>query len=160
MSDLSQPASVNPKKFAGAKKVCLHYVPPIAEMQMARAMELGGIKYGPFNWQESEIDATTYYDAIRRHIAEWFTGQDIDPESGCSHLAHIMACCAVVIDAEATGMLIDDRPKTAEVHDFIHSKAQQRSTECPRPKSLSSWLPWLSKLLQSSKPEDLTGHRL
>jgi hypothetical protein len=36
-------------------------------------------------------------------------GEDLDPESGMDHLAHIMACCAVLLDAKAAGKLNDDR---------------------------------------------------
>jgi len=37
-------------------------------------------------------------------------GEDIDPKSGLPHLAHALACIAIIIDAKTAGKLIDDRP--------------------------------------------------
>ena len=48
--------------------------------------------------------------AARRHLLQWFDGQDDDSESGVSHLAHARACLGILIDALATGHLVDDRP--------------------------------------------------
>ncbi|MCK4828651.1 hypothetical protein KA005_73655 [bacterium] len=39
----------------------------------------------------------------------WAEGEDLDPDSGESHLYHIRACCAIVLDSEMHGTLIDDR---------------------------------------------------
>ena len=82
-------------------------------------MQLGGAKYGPFNWQDDPVDASTYYSAAMRHLMQWYSGEDIDAESGASHLAHVRACMAILIDAKASGRLIDDRPRTSPVTDAI-----------------------------------------
>jgi hypothetical protein len=34
-------------------------------------------------------------------------------------MAHVRACMAILIDAQLTGNMIDDRPKTASVSDLI-----------------------------------------
>ena len=39
---------------------------------------------------------------------------DNDPESGVCHLGHIMACCGILLDAQAQGKLVDDRPLRAK----------------------------------------------
>lgn len=82
-------------------------------------MALGAEKYGAFNWQSSKVDATTYYSAAMRHLMSWFAGEDVDPESGASHLAHVRACMGILIDAAATGQLVDDRPTCGSVADGI-----------------------------------------
>lgn len=74
-------------------------------------MALGAAKYGPFNWNDKPIDASTYYSAAMRHLMSWYTGEDRDPESGALHLAHARACLAILIDSQLTCTLIDDRPK-------------------------------------------------
>jgi hypothetical protein len=108
--------SENPKKRFGAVKPSPHFIPPIAIIEESVVMALGGSKYGPFNWNDKPIDASTYYDAAMRHLMSWYTGENADPESGASHLAHARACLAILIDSQATGTLIDDRPtKTASV---------------------------------------------
>lgn len=71
---------------------------------------LGAEKYGERNWQEQPILSSTYEGAILRHFIAYFhKGEDIDPESGVSHLHHIRACCAIVLDSDLHGTLIDDR---------------------------------------------------
>ncbi len=76
----------------------------------ARVHEYGAKKYGRLNWRQDKILASTYEAAILRHYKAYFEdGEDIDPDSGEHHLAHIRACCAVMRDAETYNTLIDDR---------------------------------------------------
>lgn len=111
--------SEDPKKKAGDLKAPLHLVPTVANRQMAFALNHGAEKYGVYNWRESEgIKATTYIAALKRHTDQFTDGEDADDDSNLSHLAHIMATCAILLDAERVGKLIDDRPvvvKKAEV---------------------------------------------
>lgn len=101
----------NPKDRIGDTKPPLHLIPPAAEILEAVVMGLGAKKYGPFNWRSSSIRATVYIAAARRHLAQWLDRQDDDPESGVSHLAHARACLGILLDSQATGHLIDDRPE-------------------------------------------------
>jgi hypothetical protein len=81
----------------------------------AKVHALGADKYGERNWRKDPIKASTYEGAILRHFAAYFArGEDLDPESGLSHLYHIRACCAVMLDSEMSGTLIDDRNRGSE----------------------------------------------
>ncbi|QDU39695.1 hypothetical protein Mal4_40410 [Maioricimonas rarisocia] len=100
----------NPKDRVGADKPPLHLIPPAAEILEAVVMGLGARKYGEFNWRMSPVRASVYVAAARRHLLQWFDGQDDDPESGVSHLAHARASLGILLDAIATGNVIDDRP--------------------------------------------------
>ncbi len=100
----------NPKDRIGATKPPLHLIPPTAEILEAVVMGLGAAKYGPFNWRTANVRATIYIAAAKRHLVQWLDGQDDDPESGVSHLAHARACLGILLDALATGHLVDDRP--------------------------------------------------
>lgn len=51
-----------------------------------------------------------YLNAMLRHIHATLDGEDKDPESGKSHLAHVSACCLILLDSAKYGNLIDDRP--------------------------------------------------
>ena len=115
------PGSVteNPKDRIGETKPPLHLIPPAAEIQEAIVMGLGARKYGPFNWRSANIRATIYIAAAKRHLAQWLDGQDGDPESGVSHLAHARACLGILLDAAATGHLIDDRPEPGAASELI-----------------------------------------
>jgi hypothetical protein len=100
----------NPKTAYGIKKPSLAKIPPAALIHLAVVMGLGAKKYGAYNWRETQVAASVYLDAADRHILSWLDGESIDPESGASHLAHAMACLAIILDAEACGCLVDDRP--------------------------------------------------
>lgn len=70
----------------------------------------GADKYGERNWRVDPIKASTYEAAILRHFMSYFYDrEDLDPDSCLSHLYHIRACCAVMLDADMHGTLIDDR---------------------------------------------------
>lgn len=109
----------DPKAIYGDKKPPLHLIPGTALVQMAVAHGLGAKKYGPYNWRETGVVTSTYIGAAERHLRSWFDGENHDPESGVSHLAHVLASIAILIDAEACGTLIDDRPKPAPTGDLI-----------------------------------------
>ena len=115
----------NPKDRVGAGKPPLHLIPPAAEILEAIVMGLGARKYGEYNWRTSKIRATVYIAAAKRHLAQWLDGQADDPESGVSHLAHARACLGVLLDAIATGNMIDDRPAAGPAAELIqkHTKA-------------------------------------
>lgn len=100
----------NPKTAIGVSKAPLHFIPPVAMVHLGLAMEDGGGKYGLMNWREFTVSSSVYYDAIFRHLLAWWDGEDAAPDSGVHHLGHIMACCAILLDAEASTRLNDDRP--------------------------------------------------
>ena len=101
---------MNPKDKCGMKKVPLHLIPAAADIAEAQVLALGAKKYGEFNWRDEQIQASVYVSAARRHLAAWFDGEDCDPESGVSHLAHVRACMSILLDAISLDGVIDDRP--------------------------------------------------
>lgn len=107
---MTEDAASNPKHAAGTAKAPVHNIPPVAIVQEGAVMAGGAAKYGAFNWGEAGVVASVYYDAIQRHLFAWYTGEEIDPESGCPHLAHIRANCGILIDCIDKGLLEDDRP--------------------------------------------------
>lgn len=117
---MSEPGvSTNPKRAYGVKKPSPHFIPPIAIIEESAVMALGAAKYGAYNWSASPVDATTYYSAAMRHLMSWYSGEDVDPESGASHLAHVRACMAILMDSHAQGILVDDRPATSSAASAI-----------------------------------------
>lgn len=100
----------NPKDLLGVKKVSMSKIPSIAIAHEALAMMDGAGKYGPHNWRGNGVQAMIYIDALLRHVMLWVEGQEEAPDSGCHHLGHARACLGILLDAQATGNLIDDRP--------------------------------------------------
>ena len=101
----------DPKGQAGSLKAPLGLVPPYAMEQTAWVHKLGAEKYGPWNWRETGVCASTYVNAILRHLNAWRDGESLDPESGITHLAHIACSANILMDAEVCGKLQDDRNK-------------------------------------------------
>jgi hypothetical protein len=99
----------NPKDAIGSDKLPIHLWPETATIMGTVALLDGALKYGRSNWREAGVRATIYIDALRRHLAAYAEGEDIDPDSGAPHLAHILACAAILVDAGAAGKLTDDR---------------------------------------------------
>jgi len=115
--------SPNPKAAYGAAKAPFIGVPPTALVQLGLVMGGGAHKYGLYNFRSTRINASTYIDAIYRHFLKYQDGVDCDKESGATELAHIMACCAILIDGHYTGMIIDDRCKTGLVEPLLEDSA-------------------------------------
>ena len=105
---------MNPKKAFGDKKLPLHLLPIIAEVEWAKAMADGARKYGPFNWRENPVDSQTYVGGIERHLKKWIAGEIYDDASGAHHLGHVMANCALLMDAEACDTLDKWQPSASE----------------------------------------------
>lgn len=72
----------------------------------------GKRKYGLTNWRGNSVAASVYLDAKLRHMFAWWDArEELAPDSLVHHLGHDMACSAILLDAIATGNLIDDRPE-------------------------------------------------
>ena len=121
--------AVNPKEAAGSKKPGVWSVfPRWVSLLVGRVMETGASKYGRFNYRETPIAVSTYEDAMERHAQLWFDGEDNDPESGVSHLAHVIACATLLLDAQRTGKLVDNRQKTGIVRKTLEELEELRRT--------------------------------
>jgi hypothetical protein len=106
----SKATTQNPKDLFGSKKVSITKLPAVAILHGAHAMMDGARKYGPYNWRDKKVVASIYADAATRHILSWFEGEECASDSGVHHLGHAIACCAILLDAQESGNLIDDRP--------------------------------------------------
>lgn len=99
----------NPKDLIGSDKLPLHLWPTTATAMGCLGLLDGMGKYGRMNWREFGVRPSVYVAACKRHLDAWFEGEDSAPDSGVPHLAHALACLAILVDAEAAGKLIDDR---------------------------------------------------
>jgi hypothetical protein len=106
----SKATTVNPKDRLGVEKVSITKFPGTALLHGAHAMMDGAKKYGPYNWRDKPVLASIYVDACFRHIEAWFDGEETAEDSGVHHLGHAMSCLAILLDAQETDGLVDDRP--------------------------------------------------
>lgn len=114
----------NPKVGAASKKYSLRYLPLSANVEVNRALENGADKYGLCNWRDTNVKASVYIDAALRHIAQWQEGQELASDSTVHNLGHAMASLAIIIDAQAQGVIIDDRPTASKDTDALLLRPQ------------------------------------
>ena len=75
-----------------------------------RVWAYGANKYAAWNWAKG-MPWSVPYECLLRHLAAWYRGEDTDPESGESHLGHIM-CNILMLEHFKTAFPEgDDRPK-------------------------------------------------
>lgn len=109
----------NPKTQYGLAKPGISKVPPLSIFYIGQVMEVGAAKYGPMNWRKDHVSASVYYDAAMRHFMAWWDGQDLDSETGISHLAHAAANLCILMDAGSGPWLLDDRPIAGFINEYI-----------------------------------------
>ena len=110
----------NPKKLFGDKKPRLSLLPLVAQLAQEEAQRDGMLKYGEYNWRDNPVEAMTYLDAALRHLQLFINGEAKARDTRVSNLGAVMACCAIILDAEANGSLIDNRRKSKAACDALH----------------------------------------
>ena len=81
-----------------------------ALLQTAAVLKFGADKYSEHNWRQGFAWSRPLAAAMR-HIMAFNDGEDKDPESGLSHLAHAMCCIMFLLEFEKTHRELDDRYK-------------------------------------------------
>ncbi|CAB5156561.1 hypothetical protein UFOVP150_76 [uncultured Caudovirales phage] len=99
----------NPKEAIGSSKMPMHLWPTTATAYGCIGLMNGACKYGRTNWRHSGVKASTYYDAIRRHLDAWWEGEEVDTDDGVPHLSALLAGLAIIVDSMAAGNFVDDR---------------------------------------------------
>ena len=102
--------AINPKDRIASNKLPLDLVPDTIPAYAALAFVEGAAKYGAYNWRVAGVRASVYRAALDRHLKSWWNGEDADPATGVPHLASIIACSGILLDAGLAGKLTDDRP--------------------------------------------------
>jgi hypothetical protein len=93
---------------ADAGKPRIDLIPHEFVQQTAEVLTIGAAKYSPNNWAAG-ADWSRYFSAMQRHLWAWKSGEDLDPETGKSHLAHAACCLAFLMAYEARQIGTDDR---------------------------------------------------
>ena len=130
----------NPKDAIGISKAPLSTVSVPVMAEVGVAMLEGALKYGRHNYRVAGVRASVYYDAAFRHLGAWWEGQDIDPDSGISHITKCIAGLMVLRDSMMQGNWVDDRPPRVTDTDWLlklNAKAKELLAKYPTPV-----LPW------------------
>lgn len=89
----------------------LALIPPEALYEIAEVFEFGAKKYGVNNWRRDGYctEFARTYSSIQRHLNAWWSGEDIDPDSGKSHLAHATTQMMILMIHQMEHPEMDDR---------------------------------------------------
>lgn len=79
--------------------------------EVVRVWMYGAKKYAAWNWTKGMAWSIPYACIIRHLYAWYWKGERNDPESGCSHLAHIVCNVMMLMHYERFYQEGDDRPK-------------------------------------------------
>lgn len=96
------------KKDDGKLPVSL--VAPDFIFGMARVLAFGVKKYKAWNWVQGKAWSRDL-EAAQRHLLLWAGGEDLDPESGESHLFHCACDVMFLCVSQLRGLGTDDRMK-------------------------------------------------
>lgn len=99
----------NPKDAIASNRLPMSLVPGTLAAYASLAFLEGALKYGAFNWRDKGIRVSVYLDAMHRHLEKYKSGEDCDKFTGIPHLASIVACCGIILDADLCGKAKDDR---------------------------------------------------
>jgi len=112
ISELMEPielAKSEGTKFDG-NKIRMELLPVDALIGIADIFTFGAKKYDSWNWAKG-IQYSRLYGALMRHMTAWYKGEEVDPESGKSHLYHAGCCLMMLIDTQQNlDKSLDDRP--------------------------------------------------
>jgi hypothetical protein len=91
-------------------KLPLNLLSTEAMNQTAAVLKFGAQKYAAHNWRAGFAWSRPLAAAMR-HLTAFNDGEDRDPESGLSHLAHAACCIMFLLEFEKTHQHLDDRYK-------------------------------------------------
>ncbi len=83
-------------------------IPVDVLMEWGQVYTFGASKYGRNNWKLG-TDYHEFYASALRHLFAFWGGEDIDPESGLSHLVHALWNIAAIRHYQNKGLGTDDR---------------------------------------------------
>ena len=103
--------ATNPKDAVGVRKWRqFATVPTRVLWEVGVAMLEGALKYGRHNYRVAGVRASVYVDAAKGHLDQWCEGEDLDPDTGLSHITKAIASLVVLRDGMLEGNFQDDRP--------------------------------------------------
>jgi hypothetical protein len=94
------------KDDAGKPRITLFS--SVAIEEISKVLTFGAEKYDDHNWRKG-MKWTRVLDGVFRHLFAWLRGENTDPESGLSHLAHAGCGIMFLLDYEVNRKEFDDR---------------------------------------------------
>ena len=86
-------------KYDSAKPK-MNLLPPKAIVEVAKVLTFGAEKYDAANWRKLDALQNRYTAGALRHIFAHMDGEQLDPETGLSHMAHALCCLLFKLEIE------------------------------------------------------------
>jgi hypothetical protein len=90
------------------EKTRIELLPTAPLIMIGDVLTFGAKKYDAHNWRGG-FDYSRLIGANLRHIMAFNDGEDLDAESGLSHMAHAGCCTLFLLEQIAKGTGNDDR---------------------------------------------------
>lgn len=120
----------NPKDAIGVRKWRQFFVVPRQVLwEVGAGMLEGALKYGRHNYRASGVRASVYCDAAMGHIEQFIEGEDVDKDSGLSHITKAICSLVVLRDAMLNDFWQDDRPPKIKDMDALRNRLQKTVEE-------------------------------
>ena len=110
-----------------SEKPKMNLLPPKAIVEISKVLTFGAAKYDAENWRKLDDLQNRYTAGALRHIFAHMDGEQLDPETKLSHLAHAMCCLLFKLEIELeNGKSEEEEPREA---DLTEHTARDQSTE-------------------------------
>ena len=100
-------------KYDSAKPK-MNLLPPKAILEVAKVLTFGAEKYDAENWRKLDDLQNRYTAGALRHIFAHMDGEELDPETNLSHLAHAMCCLLFKLEIELEERLKEKESREAD----------------------------------------------
>jgi len=94
-------------KYDSAKPK-MNLLPPKAILEVAKVLTFGAEKYDAENWRKLDDLQNRYTAGALRHIFAHMDGEELDPETNLSHLAHALCCLLFKLEIELENAKIEE----------------------------------------------------
>ena len=95
-----------------SEKPKMNLLPPKAIVEISKVLTFGAAKYDAENWRKLDDLQNRYTAGALRHIFAHMDGEELDPETNLSHLAHAMCCLLFKLEIE-----LEERTKETELRE-------------------------------------------
>ncbi len=95
----------------------VHLLPVTPMWQIAEVFGYGAKKYAVNSYRRGDRKSVPYMrtmGSVLRHCFKWIAGEEKDPDTGLSHLAHAATQLMILMEHSANGTSEDDRFITEE----------------------------------------------
>lgn len=99
------------------KRERMDLLPWEALMEVSRVYEFGTKKYSAHNWRKG-YEWSKSIAALQRHFTLWVSGEDVDSETGESHLSSVVFHALALLTWTKEHKEFDDRYKKPLTRDF------------------------------------------